>query len=171
AVTASALSDERERCAAAGFDDVLIKPFKRPDLEVMLNKWIGVRQDGKAWETGAKSSNAAVFDAEDMLDTFMNDEETAKPLLAKFIERTSEQLALIPGLAEKADWESARREAHTIKGSSFTMGGKELGEAAARLELACVKADGAETAAAWPVAAAAFERFKAAAEAYLKAGG
>jgi signal transduction histidine kinase/DNA-binding response OmpR family regulator len=171
AVTASALSDERERCAAAGFDDVLIKPFKKPDLEVMLNKWIGVRQDGEAWETGAKSPETAVFDAGDMLDTFMNDGETARPLLAKFIERTSGQLAAIPGLAEKADWESARREAHTIKGSSFTMGGKELGEAAARLELACAKEDGAGTRAAWPFAAAAFERFKAAAEAYLKAEG
>jgi CheY-like chemotaxis protein/HPt (histidine-containing phosphotransfer) domain-containing protein len=178
AVTASALSDERERCMAAGFDDVLVKPFKRPELEVMLNKWINVRRDGKAGETEAEPALEAaagpadrtVFDAADLLDTFMNDEEAARELLVKFIERTTEQLAAIPGLAEKKDWESARREAHTIKGSSPTLSGKELGEAAARLELAFKEADGPGAAAAYPPVTAAFERFRAAAEAYLKTG-
>jgi signal transduction histidine kinase/CheY-like chemotaxis protein len=39
AVTASALADEWEHCRAAGFDDILIKPFKRPDIERMLLLW------------------------------------------------------------------------------------------------------------------------------------
>ncbi|MDR1178138.1 MAG: response regulator, partial [Spirochaetaceae bacterium] len=42
AVTASAFSDEQERCKKAGFDDILTKPFKRPDIEAMLNKWMAV---------------------------------------------------------------------------------------------------------------------------------
>jgi HPt (histidine-containing phosphotransfer) domain-containing protein len=185
---------------SVGFDDILIKPFKRPDLEVMLNKWINVRQDGKAWDAppaakaapspapAASAKTAAVkaaskpvplpapdtvpdtvvFDADDLLETFMGDRDAVKPLLAKFLERTEEQIAAIPGLAEKEDWASARREAHTIKGSSLTLGGKELGQAAARLELAFKNVDKPEMTAAYPPLAEAFTRFRAAALAYLE---
>ncbi|MDR2370461.1 MAG: response regulator [Treponema sp.] len=184
AVTASALSDERERCMTVGFDDILIKPFKRPDLEIMLNKWAGVRQDGEAWGVPARSAakadlppaaarahavpDAAVFDAADLLETFMGDMNAVRPLLIKFLERTGEQIAAIPGMAEKEDWESARREAHTIKGSSLTLSGKELGQAASRLELAFKNMDEPEMKAAYPPVAEAFTRFRAAALAFLE---
>jgi len=39
AVTASALSDERERCTQAGMNDILVKPFKRPEIEKVLATW------------------------------------------------------------------------------------------------------------------------------------
>jgi signal transduction histidine kinase/DNA-binding response OmpR family regulator/HPt (histidine-containing phosphotransfer) domain-containing protein len=182
AVTASALSDERERCMTVGFDDILIKPFKRPDLETMLNKWVNVRQDGKAWDgavPAAKSPpppaapahtvpGAAVFDAADLLETFMGDKNAVRPLLVKFLERTGEQIAAIPRLAEKGDWESARREAHTIKGSSLTLSGKELGQAASRLELAFKNVNKPEIKAAYPPVVKAFARFRAAALLFLK---
>jgi signal transduction histidine kinase/DNA-binding response OmpR family regulator/HPt (histidine-containing phosphotransfer) domain-containing protein len=198
AVTASALADERERCLCSGFDDILIKPFKRPDIEKMLQKWIPVRQDGPAWaaaetpapDTGPAVSppspgaspppapavpppdnsavSAEIFDVADLMETFMDNEETAKTLLSHFIERTESQIAAIPGCAGREDWETAYREAHTVKGSSLTMGGRELGKAAARLELACKNKDKPEMTAALPPVTEAFARLKTAVEAYLK---
>jgi PAS domain S-box-containing protein len=41
AVTASALKGERDKCIAAGMNDVLVKPFKKIDLEAMLAFWAG----------------------------------------------------------------------------------------------------------------------------------
>jgi signal transduction histidine kinase/DNA-binding response OmpR family regulator len=176
AVTASALSDERERCMAVGFDDILVKPFKRPEIEAMLRKWINVRREPPepvvppaALPTAPLT--APIFDREDLMETFMDDEEVARSLLVQFVERTAGQIAAIPDLAKKKDWESARREAHTIKGSALTMGGKELGEAAARLELAFKNLDGAEMKAAYGPVQEAFVRFRAAAEAYLAGPG
>ncbi|MDR1238536.1 MAG: response regulator [Treponema sp.] len=199
AVTASALADERERCMQSGFDDILIKPFKRPDIEKMLEKWITVRQDGPAWTAAeavlpdtlsgppvssspppaashagpaaplpeGSSVPLKIFDRADLMETFMDNEETAKSLLAHFIDRTEPQIAAIPGLAAREDWESARREAHTVKGGALTMGGRELGETAARLELACKNKDKPGMTAALPPVAEAFARFKTAVEAYL----
>jgi signal transduction histidine kinase/DNA-binding response OmpR family regulator/HPt (histidine-containing phosphotransfer) domain-containing protein len=246
AVTASALADERERCMQSGFDDILIKPFKRPDIETMLQKWISVRQDGPAWsaaeavlpdtvsdrpvspsapalpppddsprrvrtqasaggepkvrgepEGGTRgmdpesntlreqpvpsagllraagsrvvdsSAPPEIFDIADLMETFMDNDEAARTLLAHFIERTEPQIAAIPGMAGQEDWESARRGAHTVKGGALTMGGRELGKAAARLELACKNKDRAEMTAALPPVEEAFTRFKTAAEAYL----
>ena len=39
ACTANALSEERERCVAAGMNDYLAKPFRREDLEDVLLRW------------------------------------------------------------------------------------------------------------------------------------
>lgn len=40
ALTANALSDERERCRAAGMNDYLAKPFRREELAALLESWL-----------------------------------------------------------------------------------------------------------------------------------
>jgi len=40
ALTANAMSEERERCRAAGMSDYLAKPFRREELATLLDQWI-----------------------------------------------------------------------------------------------------------------------------------
>ena len=40
ALTANALPDERERCRTAGMNDYLAKPFRREELEALLDSWL-----------------------------------------------------------------------------------------------------------------------------------
>ncbi len=40
ALTANALSDERERCRAAGMNDYLAKPFRKEELANLLDQWL-----------------------------------------------------------------------------------------------------------------------------------
>ncbi len=40
AATASAMKEDRERCARVGMDDCLAKPFRRKDLAAALERWI-----------------------------------------------------------------------------------------------------------------------------------
>lgn len=40
ALTANAMSEERERCRAAGMSDYLAKPFRREELEALLDQWV-----------------------------------------------------------------------------------------------------------------------------------
>jgi CheY-like chemotaxis protein len=40
ALTANAMSEERERCRAAGMSDYLAKPFRREELAALLDLWV-----------------------------------------------------------------------------------------------------------------------------------
>jgi HPt (histidine-containing phosphotransfer) domain-containing protein len=163
-----------------GFDDILIKPFKRPDIEKALQAWppgkasslFSVQGDVSPGDAAFPPESAPpeakvsaplqVFNRAGLIETFMGNEEMIRSLLVRFIDRTREQIAAgIPCCMEAADWETARREAHTIKGSALTLTAGELGQAAARLELAFKNGDRAGMNAALPPVADAFARFEA----------
>ena len=40
ALTANAMPEERERCRSAGMNDYLAKPFRREELEALLDLWV-----------------------------------------------------------------------------------------------------------------------------------
>ncbi|MDR1128169.1 MAG: response regulator, partial [Treponema sp.] len=189
AVTASALADERVNCIQAGFNDILVKPFRRPDIEKALLTWIAKSRPPAAGASpaagaapvanapptapapdGAARESAAppVFDSDGLNETFMAETDLIDSMLVKFIARTENQIEeSIPQAARLGDWETAMREAHTIRGAALNMSGQELGAAAARLEQAFKNPDHAETAGALALVKEAFARFKTAAEAYL----
>jgi len=175
AVTASVLSSERENCQNAGIDDVLIKPFKSSEIEGVLKKWIGISHgtshDSVSIPDESKtvsSTDNTVFDPAGMLNAFMNNLEAVLPLLARFVDRTVLQLENFPGLRKACDWETARRDAHTIKGAALTLCGSELGNAAAQLEKACKNASAEEVDELYPVVCEVFLKFKKAAEDFIR---
>ncbi len=190
AVTASALADERERCEKAGMNDVLVKPYKRPDIEAMIGKWLsGESGEVPEWSVPSRSdeepeeleeleSLEAVEDEEppaavpaisvpELLDTFMGKKDIVKPLLERFMERTSGQLALMDDYLRAGDWETLRREAHTVKGSALNLAAKELGDIASRAELAAKDHDAAAAAAALAELGPAYRRFEAEARRFI----
>ena len=118
-------------------------------------------------ENSAASENE-IFNLQDLRESFMDNDEIARSLLQRFLDRTGGQIDEIPSIQEKEDWESARREAHTIKGAALIMGGRELGKAASRLELAYKNRDHAEMKIAYEPIREAFIRFKNAAEKYIQ---
>ena len=85
------------------------------------------------------------------------------------MDRSRGQIASLPALIGRGDWDGVRREAHTIKGSSLNLTGKELGAAAARLELLAKEGDASQAPAALKELVAAFDRFSQAAARFIAA--
>ena len=182
AVTASVLAEEKKLCYDAGFDDILPKPFKKPDIEAMLRKWgelLLADQSAKDGQNKTNSSadntslstetkNNQVFNGEELMDTFMQSSDSAKTLLAHYLERSEEQLKNLPALTKEKNWEEAHRSVHSIKGSARTLSGMELGNAAAVMEMAYKQVDIPKIESSMPALYEAFERFKNAAEVFLK---
>jgi len=218
AVTASALADEREQCMQAGMNDVLIKPYKRTDIEAMCKKWLSSDQkpirspllpkdpaehnplEAETLEAGeleelesleepetgelesmeslekqeepekeklmseAAIPEKTILDMDQLLENFFGNKESVQKLLVRFIERTEAELTALPELIAKEDWETARREAHTIKGSALNLAAQDLGQAAARLELDIKEGKREDIPSALEILTKAYKRFKKLAE-------
>jgi HPt (histidine-containing phosphotransfer) domain-containing protein len=108
-----------------------------------------------------------IFSAAKLCENFMGNSALVKSILIRFIERTERQIGEIPLYAERGEWDTALRGAHTIKGSARNLGGKELGDAAMGWEEACRQQDMAAVKVRGLETAAAFARFRAAAEQFL----
>jgi HPt (histidine-containing phosphotransfer) domain-containing protein len=108
-----------------------------------------------------------VFSAAELRENFMGNMSLVRSILVRFIERTEDQIGEIPVLAEKGDWESSVRAAHTIKGSARSLSALDLGDMAMRWEDACRQRDAAAVKARYGDIVEAFDRFKAAAEGFL----
>jgi signal transduction histidine kinase/DNA-binding response OmpR family regulator len=154
AITAGIYADEQEQCQKAGIDEIFIKPLNQADIKNILEKWL--------------PGSIEIFSIDDLRKTFMEDDAIAVSFLTRFIERTGGQLENFLILQQSEDWETARREAHTIKGSSRGLGGRELGKAAERLEAAYKNINHSEMEAAFIPLREAFGRFKIKAESFIQ---
>jgi len=147
AVTASALKGEREKCVEAGMNDILIKPFKRKDLETMLGFWAnktlniaeehgipGTVSERHLWDN-------TVFDLPVLIETFLGQRETVLNLVRRFIDKTRGQLPELDSAAQSGDTKTMREIAHSIKGASWNMTAKQLGDMAFEIESASKQDD------------------------------
>ena len=157
AVTASAVKGEREAALEIGMSDFLTKPFKKRDLELILNTWLArtelddatPAQDSKESEASGGGAAATVeeipaaeiFDFDPAVDTFLGDAETVLSLVATLIGRAERSLGGIRDGLDPVDFETLRAEAHAIKGSALNLSAKRLGDAAAELEAAASERD------------------------------
>jgi len=133
AVTANTMREEQERCLKAGMNDYLTKPFKKKDLLPLLEKWLKARPAGE--EVRAREAEGgAVFDYAKAVETFLGRQEVVRRVVAAFMQKVEQQLRSLEEALERQDFENVRIEAHSIKGGSWNLDARQLGDAARRLE-------------------------------------
>ncbi|MGB6689711.1 MAG: PAS domain S-box protein [Terracidiphilus sp.] len=167
ALTASAMSSDRDRCLREGMDDYLSKPWEFPQLAEMLTKWMPVAATPKAASTlpaeGAVQS-AAIFDGESLLSRLMGDRELAGAVLNGFVGEVPAQLRQLRARLDEEDASGAKLLAHTLKGASATVAAKAVNEIATAMETAAAAGRFDDCRGLLPRAIEAFERFKKAVE-------
>jgi two-component system, sensor histidine kinase and response regulator len=152
AVTAHALSEEREKVLQAGMDDLLTKPIQLGTLAQTLAKWapLAPRPTGTtAPATGssdAPSTPRHAASGEHAVPPRSSGEgATAAPLLDPstprtdrmwelFAQHSRDDIEFIQEAAAVGDAESLRLRAHRLKGSAYAFGARQLGDKAAEVE-------------------------------------
>jgi PAS domain S-box-containing protein len=126
AVTAGAMSEERDQCLAAGMDDYVSKPIRIEELSAALAAVAG--EPGKPSERSAPEAGAL-----DRLRATLGDEATAE-IIETFLAE-GPQLVLALRLAiERGDGDGLRRAAHTLKSNAATFGAEELAKISGEIE-------------------------------------
>ncbi|HRD68153.1 MAG TPA: response regulator [Candidatus Competibacter sp.] len=138
ALTAHAISGDRDRCLAIGMDDYLSKPFAQGDLVAILDRWLSRSSPSSVEiETPIAHSppvaNIAAnpsIDREVLEKIQMLERNGAHGLVARLIELylqgTPELIEQMKQAAAKDDFESLRMAAHALKSSSANLGAMKL---------------------------------------------
>jgi CheY-like chemotaxis protein len=141
AVTALAMVGDKERCIAVGMDDYISKPIDRQVLNIKLNHWLQKEFVLRNQELARKYSSQGTQNAADNdpinlpeLREFYGDD--LSDVLETYITSTESYVTAIKQAIIDRDDLLLAQLAHELKGSSASVGAKQLAKLALYLERA-----------------------------------
>jgi CheY-like chemotaxis protein len=131
AMTAAAMSGEREKCLAAGMDDYISKPVALEELERTLKRWLN-GGDGREPDPTFDPQTVATLRSLSP----QGDPDAFDALTAQFVVSATGLLGTLREAVATHDADTVRDVAHTLKGSAGNLGAVCLTDACRELELA-----------------------------------
>jgi len=142
AMTAHAMTGDRERCIEAGMDDYVTKPIEPKALVEAIERQLA---DRPLVATASLTSEAStqphpapesipVFDKEALLGRLEGDEALFVEIVTLFMQDIPEQIARLTAALEAKDSDAVMRQGHTLKGASANFGAMAMRETARQIE-------------------------------------
>jgi CheY-like chemotaxis protein len=131
AMTAGAMEGDREKCLQAGMDAYISKPVRPNELLDVVRPWIHL--DSGPEQQPYNSVNT--FDASRLIEACADDKDFILEIATEFCRTAKEQLKQMSEAIKLHDNDKLMRTAHTLKGSSRTIGGIALAAICEELEI------------------------------------
>ncbi|MDP7742607.1 MAG: response regulator [Lentisphaeria bacterium] len=142
AVTANAMSGDRENCLAAGMDDYLAKPFTRQELVYMLTHWLGGERTGEA--PLPPSVNREISTRDELIDmSVLNDlrmlertgaESVFHDVVSMYLQDSAGFIESLNAAVSTQNAADLREAAHALKSCSGNVGAMGIMSLSAALE-------------------------------------
>ncbi|MEO5342245.1 MAG: ATP-binding protein [Gammaproteobacteria bacterium SHHR-1] len=147
AMTANAMSGDREKCLGAGMDDYVSKPINPDRLQAVLQKWLPEDQQFEDQQRPVKAQEPnrdegeteAEFDyAQVLSQTMMDDQGLMAAILADLQQGLPEMMHELEAAVAKGDGRAIKQQAHKLKGAGGNIGATRFCEIARQLESAAL---------------------------------
>lgn len=146
AMTAHAMTGDRERCIKAGIDDYIAKPIEPEELFDIIKKWIKPKIEGietvhsdtapkgdTELQQKAGEENPPV-DMKKAMSRVGDDMTFYKEMVNEFINYIPEKLNLISEGIKAGDFDAVQKNAHSIKGAAGNLSAVRLHSLSLELE-------------------------------------
>lgn len=139
AMTAHAMSGDRDKCLSAGMNDHIPKPIDPKGLYLSLSRWLKPymgdnREPSKDDTKAVLPDNLPGIDLKWGLERIGGNQRLFRKLLGEFAANHGNALHTLEEQLSSGDLESARREVHTLQGVAGNIGALGLHQAAKRVE-------------------------------------
>lgn len=134
AITAHALIGDREKCIEAGMDEYVAKPMVAREIIRLIDHFLKVdySEDEKIKDD---VYDLRLFDFERLKQISLGDEVFEKDLLSDYLIDAELKLQLLRDLHLSSEIKKIIDMAHTLKGSSYSVGAKLVGDEALGIEI------------------------------------
>lgn len=145
ALTANAMTGDRELCEAAGMDGYLTKPIEVERLRSILSKFGLERQDAETAPCApaqiSSQNPSAPVDLSEFQRITDGDQTFAQELIAAFLASGEQQLAEMTAAVARNDRAALAKAAHKLKGACANIHAQALMVVAERIETESAAAD------------------------------
>jgi len=138
-MTAQTTEKSRNECLAAGMDDYITKPVTLKKLNEVLNRWLSESYPAKSEPSQIEQPSGYLLKYAQWKRDF--GEESAKDLIATYIEGVAEALVDLREVISNRDIKESKRLAHKLKGNCLNLCTKDTSSLCGQLEYAIANSD------------------------------